>query len=172
MPQLFCRCAACANNWPGMSFSVDKRPLVRQLSPGFAAGQCGVRPMALRKQPTRAFPSENPARDIHAAQQAHRHLQRSGPAKNGFDATKELPAASARCCRTFHPAPRWPQLVLPRARQAPRGSGCSSNVLSIHSGSSRAPRFVGISCFSLAESSSWVAGNPVPSTRAWPGANR
>ena len=121
VPQLFCRCAACANNWPGMSFSVDKRPLVRQLSPGFAAGQCGVRPMALRKQPTRAFPSENPARDIHAAQQAHRHLQRSGPAKNGFDATKELPAASARCCRTFHPAPRWPQAELPRARHAPPG---------------------------------------------------
>ena len=52
------------------------------------------------------------------------------------------------------------------------GSGCSSNVLSIHSGSSRAPCLVGISLFSLAESSSWLAGNPVPSTLAWPGTNR
>ena len=52
------------------------------------------------------------------------------------------------------------------------GSGCSSNVLSIHSGSSRAPCLVGISLFSLAESRSWLAGNPVPSTLAWPGTNR
>ena len=38
VPQLLCWCAAWANNWAAVSFSVDKWPLVRQLSPGFSVG--------------------------------------------------------------------------------------------------------------------------------------
>ncbi len=172
VPQLFCRCTACANNWPAVSFSVDKWPLVRQLSPGFSAGLGGIRKKSPVFGQTGPSGQTNRPNQRYGPQQAASLPQGAGPAKLALGAAKRPPMPSVPPPDTRAIAPTPETTAPPGQAQGARGSGCSSNVLSIHSGSSRAPPFLGISHFSLAESSAWLAGNPVPSTRAWPGANR
>lgn len=176
VPQLLCWCAAWANNWAAVSFSVDKWPLVRQLSPGFSVGLgCTCKKSHVGGQ-TRPSRGQKPAK---ATTGPLGSPQQAVPLRHGSALQKLLLAPQRGCQQPQHRPQNTGTAGHPPEAAAPQGlargawgSGCSSNVLSIHSGSSRAPCLVGISLFSLAESRSWLAGNPVPSTLAWPGTNR
>ena len=158
-----------------MSFAVDKWPLVQHLSPGFSVSLGGI-----CKSPRKSLSgAKNRSKTLRAAAGPFSSPLQVVPLAAGGRSMKAAFGTAKRPQSPQHNRQNTGTASLPSQVAAPHGlargawgSGCSSNVLLIHSGSSRAPRFVGISHFSLAESSAWLAGNPVPSTRAWPGANR
>ena len=155
-----------------MSFAVDKWPLVQHLSPGFSVSLGGI-----CKSPRKSLPgAKNRSRTLRAAAGPFSSPLQVVPLAAGGRSMKAAFGTAKRPQSPQHNRQNTGTASLPSQVAAPHvlargawGSGCSSNVLLIHSGSSRAPGLVGISPFSPEKSTSWRIGNPVSSTPAWSG---